>query len=219
MSQSMKYLKQKSGVADSPAKTYPLPIKGKEKVSKETEADIFINTPNSSSKEDLIGLLSRMFPDYLTVIKEMISKSSSEQWLNSGMVWRGEYWMQNTLEHPNDVEESTLSQVVEANAPLKYFLNRAQLLSLLDRAWERKKPLPPDLARAICLQLSTLYSMPELEERLLQDPKQKDIEMMEKPIHLTPEAAQTLSVRRMLPSEYERLQGFPVGWTQIDSEL
>ncbi|SFE68179.1 hypothetical protein SAMN04487969_10597 [Paenibacillus algorifonticola] len=218
MSQSKKSLKQKSGVEDSLAKMYPLPTKGKEKALKETEADISINTQNSLNNEDLIGFLSRMFPGYLTVIREMISKSSSEHWLNSGMVWHGEYWMQNTLEHPNVVEESILSQVMETSVPLKYFLNRAQLQSLLDRAWERNKPLPPDLARAICLQLSTLYSMPELEEKLQLDLKQKDTEMMEKPIHLTPEAAQTLSVRRMVPSEYERLQGFPVGWTEVDSE-
>ncbi|CAG7658410.1 hypothetical protein PAECIP111802_07037 [Paenibacillus allorhizosphaerae] len=210
---------QKSGVVDSPAKTSLLRTKVKEKDLKVIEVDSSTSMPSLLTNEDLSGYLLKMYQDSSIATTEMISEWSSKPWMNSGMVWRGEYWMQNTLEHPNDAEESTLSQVIEADAPLKYFLNKVQLQSLLDRASARGKSLAPDLERALSLQISTLSSMPELDERLQPDPKQKGTEMMEKPIHLTPEAAQTLFVRRMLPSEYEKLQGFPVGWTEVDTEL
>lgn len=46
----------------------------------------------------------------------------------------------------------------------------------------------------------------------------KDFVMTEKLGRLIQEAAQMLSVRRMTPSEYEKLQGFPADWTLVDSE-
>lgn len=152
-------------------------------------------------------------------MKGEISKFCSVRWTNSGMVWRGEYSMQNTLEHHKDAGESSLSQVLETSAPLKYFLTTQEIQSLLERAWARKKSLPEDLHSAMESQQRTLSSMPELEESLLQDRKQKATEMTTKPTPLTQEEPLMLSVRRMLPSEYEQLQGFPAGWTEIDTEL
>ena len=67
-------------------------------------------------------------------------------------------------------------------------------------------------------QISFLSNMQALAEEQVQARKEKDTETMERLILSTPEEARTLYVRRMLPSEYERLQGFPVGWTEIDSE-
>ena len=60
----------------------------------------------------------------------------------------------------------------------------------------------------------TLSSTPQLEENILRDRKPKDIVVTEKPIPWTPEGAPMLYIRRMTPSECERLQGFPQGWTQ-----
>ena len=67
-------------------------------------------------------------------------------------------------------------------------------------------------------QISFLSSMRALADEQAQAPKAKDIETMEKLILSIPEEARMLYVRRMLPSEYEKLQGFPVEWTAIDSE-
>ena len=58
-----------------------------------------------------------------------------------------------------------------------------------------------------------------LEESLRQAHKQKGTEMMEKPTPATHEEAPMLYVRRMLPLEYERLQGFPDNWTLPDGQL
>ena len=134
------------------------------------------------------------------------------------MVFHGEYWTHNSLEHRSVVEERTLSEVVEPSAPLRYFLNEAQIQSLLDRAAERGTSLPPALEKAYRAQISFLSNMRELAEGQVQDHKEKVTETMEKLILSTPEEARMLYVRRMLPSEYETLQGFPKGWTDIDSE-
>ena len=73
------------------------------------EVDYFSNSIDFSGNEDLGGLFSKMFPDYSTVTVETISKYSYPRWMNSGMVWRGEYSMQNTLEHPKEDVASSLS--------------------------------------------------------------------------------------------------------------
>lgn len=79
--------------------------------------------------------------------------------------------------------------------------------------------LPEPLIQAYLKQISILSSMRVSEEKLQPVLKQKDIETTAKLTPLTQEEAQMLFVRRMLPSEYERLQGFPENWTLIDSEL
>lgn len=79
--------------------------------------------------------------------------------------------------------------------------------------------MPSDLRKTLESQITTLSNMPELDASLQRAPKQRDIEMMEKRILATPEEAPMLYVRRMLPSEYERLQGFPRDWTQTDGAL
>ena len=176
------------------------------------------NMQNSLKKKSLAGFLSKMFPDFLTAQKVRTLKSSSPHWMNSGMVFHGEYWMQNSLEHPSDVEERTLSQVLEPSAPLRYFLNVEQIQSLINRATERGTSLPPAMMKAYQNQMFFLSSMQELAEEQAQARKEKATETMEKLILSTPEEARMLFVRRMLPSEYEKLQGFPVGWTETDSE-
>lgn len=76
--------------------------------------------------------------------------------------------------------------------------------------------MPLALKKSIESQISTLSNMPELAESLQLARKQKDIETTGKPIHATLEEAPMLYVRRMLPLEYERLQGFPDDWTLVD---
>ena len=172
----------------------------------------------SSKKKNLDGFLLKMYPDFLTAKTVQTLTSSSDDWMNSGIVWHGEYWTQSILEHPKDAEERTLSQVVEPQAPLKYFLNKEQIQSLVKRAEDRKTLLPPALMKAYQKQITFLSNMQELAEKQVQGHKEKVTEMMEKLILSTPEEARTLYVRRMLPSEYEQLQGFPINWTAVDTE-
>ena len=180
--------------------------------------DSSTNTQNLSKKKSLVGFLSKMFPDFLTVRKVETLESSSRPWMNSGMVFRGEYWMHDSLEHHSAAEELTLSQVLEQAAPLRYYLNVEQIQSLIARATERGTSLPPAMMKAYQNQMSFLSNMQESVENQTQGHKEKAIEMMEKLILSIPEAERMLYVRRMLPSECESLQGFPKGWTEVDTE-
>ena len=176
------------------------------------------NMLNSLKKINLAGFLSKMFPDFLTAHKVETLALSSQRWMNSGIVWRGEFWMQNSSEHPSDVEERTLSEVLEPQAPLKYFLNQEQIQSLIARATDRGTSLPPAMMKAYQSQIAFLSNTQALAEEQAQGHKEKVTEMMEKLILSTPEEARMLYVRRMLPSECEVLQGFPKDWTAIDGE-
>jgi len=206
------------GVGDSLAKMYLLLIKEKEKVCSASEVAFFIHMRNSSKRESLTGLSSKMFLDSSIRTTEKISEPSSKRWMNSGMAYRGEFLMQNTLEHPKDDVECTLSEVLETCAPLESFLSPEQLKSLINRAVERGQEIPKNMLEAYLEQISILSSMQELDEKPVQDLKPKALGTMEKLTPSTPEEALMLYVRRMLPSEYETLQGFPKNWTLVDLE-
>ena len=182
------------------------------------EVGSFSSSQNLLLQKSLDGYLSRTFQGSLIAPKDKISKFSSKRWDNSGMAFHGEYWMQNTLEHHSDAEESTLSEVLEPSCPPRYFLNQEQLRSLLKRASDRGKSLPPDLKKCLENQISILSNTPQLDESIRLDRKPKDTETTKKLTPWIQEAEPTLYVRRLTPSECERLQGFPTGWTEIDIE-
>jgi hypothetical protein len=135
------------------------------------------------------------------------------------MAYRGECLTQNILEHPNDVVECTLSQVVARSAPAKYFLSEAQIRQWLARASARKISLPEELSQALEIQASSPFNTPASDDHPKLGRKQRVSATTGKRTHSTPGGAPTLYVRRMLPSEYEKLQGFPVNWTATDLEL
>ena len=180
--------------------------------------DCFMSLSELLKSDNLDGLLLKMSPDCLTATLDEILQLSLIPWTEAGIVFRGECLTLNFSEHPRDVEESSLSEVLDQLVPLRFFLTTEHLQSLLDRATARKKPLPPDLERAIKNQICILFNTPLLEESIQQGRNQKDFVMTKKLGRLIQEAAQMLSVRRMTPSEYEKLQGFPVDWTLVDSE-
>lgn len=62
---------------------------------------------------------------------------------------RGESWTLNTSEYPNDVVESTLSQVVEPSVPQKYFLSERACLGILSRVDRKPKEPPQELTDAL----------------------------------------------------------------------
>ena len=63
--------------------------------------------------------------------------------------WLTELSMLNTGESPKDVEESTLSQILEANVPEKYYLSAKACEGILRRASKRGKELPEMLKTAL----------------------------------------------------------------------
>ncbi len=64
----------------------------------------------------------------------------------------GAYLMHSFGESPNAAAVSRLSQILEANAPLKYYLSEKACLGIIRRAERRGKKLPPMLEKALLLQ-------------------------------------------------------------------
>ena len=60
--------------------------------------------------------------------------------------------MRSTGEFPREENASTLSQILTAGVPEKYFLSRKACLGILHRASVRGKKLPDVLASALMLQ-------------------------------------------------------------------
>jgi len=61
----------------------------------------------------------------------------------------GEYWTLNTGASPNAAVESSLSQILQATVPQRYYLSRTACMGILRRAEERGKDLPPQLEAAL----------------------------------------------------------------------
>ncbi len=73
----------------------------------------------------------------------------------------GSFGILNTSECPKDAVESSLSQILEATVPSKYYLTKKACLGILRRARERGKPLPPQLEAALKAQAGlTVYLTP-----------------------------------------------------------
>ena len=57
--------------------------------------------------------------------------------------WLGRSGRLNTSACPKGAVESSLSQILQASVPSKYYLSRTACRGILRRAEERGKPLPP----------------------------------------------------------------------------
>ena len=72
--------------------------------------------------------------------------------------WRGGASTLNTGVSPKDAKESSLSQILQADPPLKYYLSPKACLGILRRAFERGKELPKKLERALKIQAGLMRS-------------------------------------------------------------
>jgi site-specific DNA-cytosine methylase len=166
-----------------------------------------------------------------------ISPSFSRRWPNSGFVTsRGESWTADTSESPNGGDAfSSLAGVLLADVAPRFYLSRKAAAGILRRATKRGRVLPEALRTA----LHTLaHSQPPPNDsrgtpktsswRDLSRPQTDDepvatwngrigskiSETERSPQTLdAPTENRSLSVRRLTPTECERLQGFPDGWT------
>lgn len=78
--------------------------------------------------------------------------------------WLGVSSMLNTGESPNDVVESSLSQILEDSPLPKYYLSKTACLGILRRAKARDKELPPQLKSALEIQAG-LFQSEELDQK------------------------------------------------------
>ena len=68
----------------------------------------------------------------------------------------GGAWMLNTGVSPREEKESSLSQILQAEPPRRYYLSPKACLGILRRAYERGKELPPKLKRALQIQAGVI---------------------------------------------------------------
>jgi len=78
-------------------------------------------------------------------------------WVTDG-AWRTEFSMLNTGVYPNAERESSLSQILEVNAPRKYYLSQKACMGILRRAESRGKVLPEILRNALEQQTARMGS-------------------------------------------------------------
>ena len=64
----------------------------------------------------------------------------------------GEFWTLNSGASPKDAVACSLSQILQADPPSKYYLSRTACLGILRRASERGKELPLQLKVALMVQ-------------------------------------------------------------------
>ena len=77
----------------------------------------------------------------------------------------GAQWTRNIGEYPKDVEESGLSQILEDDVPLKYYLSEKACLGILRRSEKRGHPLDPRLKAALQMQASLQSVTDRLQAR------------------------------------------------------
>lgn len=95
------------------------------------------------------GLLSKTCPAYYPPIEGQTLPLSFKGWSSAGMAWPGGYLTLNTSELPNAAAVCSLSQVLETDAPQKYYLSARACAGILRRAEKRGKELPMQLRRAL----------------------------------------------------------------------
>lgn len=98
----------------------------------------------------LVGLLSKTSQGFFHRKKVRTFNTSSKRLPNSGMVWRGAYWIAVTSECPSNADVCTLSDVLETSeVPQRFYLSAKAARGILRRAERRGRTLPTQLRRAL----------------------------------------------------------------------
>ena len=201
---------RKSGRGDSRAKTYP---------TRENALDSAANGHPSHSHsstlwntDDLGGSCWKMSRDYSHPTMVQISDGSLGRLPNSGMAWRGAPSMLAISALHNDEGASssfatvtTLSRVLEPNAPRRFSLSAKAAAGILRRANRRGKTLPESLRMA-------LEQLEQSSRELIAEPEPPKTNFSSGTATENPP-----SIRRLTPVETERLMGWPDGWTIVES--
>ena len=154
---------QISSTADSHAKTFHWPASGP--VLGATVAVSGLSSTGSCPSCGHDGRLLRMSPDFYPAIKDATLPSSSTAWTTSGSMSRGRYWTRSTSESRNAADACSLSQVLEDEAPSKFYLSARAAAGILRRAERRGKELPLNLRSALQALVSSGWKTQEDKTR------------------------------------------------------
>jgi len=134
---------------DSPAKMYQWPASARAWLESGRDCGLSSIALLTAFARD--GLSSRMSPAFYPVTAGEILPSSFAGWSSAGMASPGGYWTLNTSEYPNAAAVCSLSEVLEADTPPKYFLSAKAARGILRRAEARGRSLPKTLRQALDL--------------------------------------------------------------------
>lgn len=95
------------------------------------------------------GLLLRTSPAFCRQAPDGIWEPSSGRWANSGIWGPTGCLTLNTLEWPSDGAACSLSDILEMDVPLRYFLSARAARGILRRAEKKGRKMPPRLREAL----------------------------------------------------------------------
>ncbi len=195
----------------------------KAKVLKAKEVLSSLNVCELSMSLTRLGYSLRMFPDSFQLTKEGTLRLSCKRFPKAGMGIRGEFWTVNTLESPNDAKECSLSDILETSVHPKYYLSKKAVAGMIRRSkkWGRGGYVfLQEEAKGKTRRLK-LLSLKELEDRIVLKLETKErsnttLSLQQSGQHqeeMYPLYGKTLILRKLTPTEKEKLQGLPKDWT------
>ena len=108
------------------------------------------------------GYVGKTYLGYYPVITGRTTEHSSQNLMNSGIVYRGQYWTANGFPYRKGGGACSLSDILEAGSvPQKYFLSPKACKGILRRAEKRGKSIPPALELALKTVASQELSAPQ----------------------------------------------------------
>src|SRR3990167_7447177 len=172
------------------------------------------------------GFLSRMFPDSYRRTKDGTWQLSCSRWPKAAMGGLTEYWTVDISESPNAAVECSLSDVLEANVHPKFYLSRKAIEGIIRRTkkWNRSGYVflrETENGKTQPLRLLSLHALSRLitEACPSDNSETKTTLSQEQCQPILGEAQEKqptkLLLRRLTPTEKERLQGFPTGFTYL----
>ena len=220
------------------AKIYQTQIQ-KEKVLRAKEALSSLSVCGLRTSLIQLGYSLRMFPDSFRLTKEGTLQLSCKRFPKAGMGIRGEFWTVNTSESPNDAKDCSLSDVLEKNVHPKYYLSKKAVAGMIRRSkkWGRGGYVFLQEEAKDGTRRLKLLSLKELEDRIVHKSEIKERsnttsspktqtrttertlspKLSEQPQEETlPLYGKTLILRKLTPTEKEKLQGLPKDWTLVE---
>ena len=173
------------------------------------------------------GYSLRMFPDSFRLTEGGTLQLSCGSWPKAGMGINGEFWTVNSSESLNNVVVCSLSDALEVNVPPKYYLSKKAVLGIIRRTekWSRSgyvflQETEKDKTRAV--KILSLQSLKHLITTV-NPSDNSETKTISSPIQSTPISAGSVEgygsriiLRKLTPTEKERLQGFPINFTKIE---
>jgi hypothetical protein len=216
------------------------PSRAKTSASQDGGQDSQVNEADSSTPSPMQltlgsdpedGFSLRTYLDSFHQTVDEISPSYSRRWPSSGFTTSpGECWTADTSECPSEgAVSSSLPDVLEADVHPRFSLSPKAAAGILRRAEKRGKALPGALQTALQWLAASQPPSDGTGKQRTSSPKPSrqtedtGREPTTTPTSPTPSEQKAsmdqrtarAAVRRLSPTECERLQGFPDGWTVV----